>query len=126
MPQNTIDIRFESTLPSASLRNEVYMIMEVKNCDAAKTYWCECEINVKPPLSLSHDGGLDRGKTRIGIITPLSSRTKKVKIFAPPNNQSDSYHLGVIAYMYDEEGAISERLERREDVKCVIIDNMIR
>lgn len=83
-------------------------------------------MNVKPPLSLSHDGELNTGKTRVGMVGPSQSRSKKVKIFTRPNSTPGSYHLGVIAYMYDEDGAISERVEKKEDVECMLIDNMVR
>ena len=118
MPIVSIGMRFEPTILKAYARNEASMHITVKNTDATKTYWCECDVSVKAPLSLAHDKELNIGRSRIGILKPGGEREKELRIYTNPNNFPDEYALTVTAYVYDEDGAIAERTEQPGSVKC--------
>lgn len=108
---------FEPKVLRANSRNEAFLILTFNNNHSA-TYWCECDINVKPPLSLAHDTELNTGRTKVGILKPNGTINKKIRIFTRPGNFPDEYPLSITAYIYDEDGAISERLEKMETVLC--------
>lgn len=115
----SISSKLEPAQLKARKNNEAVMHLSVSNSDPAKTYWCECEISVKPPLSLAHDKELNMGRTRIGILKPNGSMEKPIKLYTRPNNYPDDYQVTITAYVYDEDGAIAERIEKPEYVKCV-------
>ncbi len=100
-------------------RNEATMSISLENLDVAKAYWCECEIAMKSPLSLAPDRELDAGKMRVGIVKPGESRAKQLKLYTRPSNFPDSYSVGITTFVYDEDGAIAERLEQLESIACV-------
>jgi hypothetical protein len=118
MPAVSIITRFEPQVLKAYTRNEVTMYVLSKNTDAEKTYWCECDITVKPPLSLAHDKELSIGRTRIGMLKPSGEKEKQIKLYTNSNNFPDEYKLTITAYMYDDDGAIAERLEQESVIKC--------
>lgn len=114
----SISTRFEPAVLKAYTKNEAAMHLSLKNADTAKTYWCECEISVKAPLSLAHDRDLNIGRTRVGILKPGDSKEKQVKLYTNSNNFPDEYSLSITAYVYDEDGAIAERVEQNGSIKC--------
>ena len=118
MPVVSISMRFEPAVLKAYARNEASVHIMLKNTDAAKTYWCECDILVKPPLSLAHDKELNIGRSRVGILKPGGERDKELRLYTSPNNFPDEYGLTVTAYVYDEDGAIAERTEQAGSIKC--------
>ncbi len=118
MPIANVETRFEPESLKANRRNEATMFMKVSTTDPQKVYWCECDISVSPPLSLAHDKDLDIGRTRVGILKPGSAIEKQVKLYTSPNNFPDHYPVKITAYLYDEDGAIAEREEQSETIKC--------
>ena len=113
-----IAAKFEPEALKANAKNEAYLVLTLSSSDNEKAYWCECDVNVKPPLSLAHDKELNGGRTKIGILKPGGTINKRIKLFTRPNNFPDDYSLTITAYVYDEDGVISERQEKRETVPC--------
>jgi hypothetical protein len=113
-----INAAFEPDTLKAYAKNEAFLVISVKNLHASSSYWCECDVLVKSPLSLAHDRELENGRTRIGIAKPGSSIEKKIKIFTRPNNFPDDYPVGIVAYVYEEDGTIGERIEHKAAVPC--------
>jgi hypothetical protein len=112
-----IKIDFEPKKLKAYSKNEAFMRVSVISNDE-NTYWCECDVMLSPPLSLSHDSELTTGRTRMGILKPSGTLSKPVRIYTKPNNFPDNYNVNVIAYIYDNDGAIAERVESRASVVC--------
>ena len=109
---------FEPQVLKAYTKNEVVMKIGMKNLDATRTFWCECDINVKNPLTLAHDKELNVGRTRIGILKPSGSLQKPIRMYTSANNFPDEYPISIVAYVYDEDGAIAERLEFGKSIRC--------
>ena len=118
MAKVSISTRFEPPVLKAYMKNEATLFLSLKNTDTEKAYWCECEISVKNPLSLAHDKELGAGRTRIGILKPSGSMEKPIKFFTNANNFPDEYNLGITAFVYDEDGAIAERVEQNGSIRC--------
>ena len=116
----TVDLstEFEPQVLKAYTKNEAVMKITMKSLDPSRTFWCECDINVKPPLTLAHDKELGLGRTRIGIIKPNGTIQKPIRLYTSPNNFPDEYPISIIAYVYDEDGAIAERLEFSKGIRC--------
>lgn len=117
MAKVEISARFEPEVLKAYSKNDATLIIIVKNLGGTP-YWCECDVNVKHPLSLAYDKELATGRTRVGILRPNGTIEKKIKIFTVPNNFPEDYQVSMTAYVYDEDGAIAERLEKSEAVPC--------
>jgi hypothetical protein len=118
MPAVSISARFEPDVLKAYTKNEATMYLSLKNVEGSKAYWCECEISVKAPLSLAHDKDLNIGRMRVGILAPGAAKEKQMKLYTNSNNFPDEYTLGITAYVYDEDGAIAERVEQSCSIKC--------
>ena len=80
--------------------------------------WCESEISVNSPLSLSFDSELARGKVRIGLLDPSQTVSKKINIYTRPNNFPDEYEVNLLFFIYDKDGAIFERIEQKVPIVC--------
>ncbi len=117
MPNTDIDIDFTPRQLRAFSRNEAHMTINVKNL-SANTYWCECEIMLMPPLSLANDSEMNSGRMRVGIIKPMGKMSKQVKVYTRPNNYPDDYKFSIVAFVYDEDGAIAERVEKKASIAC--------
>ncbi|MDE1871632.1 MAG: hypothetical protein KGI06_05345 [Candidatus Micrarchaeota archaeon] len=118
MPIVKVETRFEPKSLKANNRNEAVMYLSVSADENSKIYWCECDIVANSPLSLAHDKELSIGRTRVGILKPGSRLEKQIKLYTRPNNFPDSYPVSVTTYLYDEDGAIAERMEQNESIKC--------
>jgi hypothetical protein len=118
MPDANVETRFEPITLKANNRNEALMYILVSAKSPSKLYWCECDILVSPPLSLAHDKELNVGRSRVGILKPNGKIEKQIKLYTRPNNFPDSYPVKITTYLYDEDGAIVERLEQNENIKC--------
>ena len=118
MPVARVEARFEPSALKANKRNEATLLLTLSSTDSSKIYWCECDIVVNPPLSLAHDKELELGRTRIGILRPGKRIEKQVKIYSKPAVAMDNYPVNVTAYLYDEDGAIAERVESKQEIKC--------
>jgi hypothetical protein len=112
-----IQVEFSPPVMKAFWRNEVQMLVTFKNA-ASSTYWSECEIKVLSPLSLSPDSEMNTGRTRIGILKPFGSAKKTIRLYTRPNNYPDEYQFTITAFVYDEDGAIAERVERKAGIVC--------
>jgi hypothetical protein len=120
MPIAKIETRFEPMSLKANVKNEATINLSVKLTEGSGTYWCECDIIVKPPLSLAYDKELNIGRTRVGILKPNQKLEKQIKLYTRPNNIPDNYPVLVTLYLYDEDGAIAERMETSEPIKCEV------
>ena len=113
-----IGVKFEPEALRANTRNEAFLIISATNGSSTAPYWCECEVSVKSPLSLAVDRELEMGRTRIGIAIPGGLIEKKIKLFTRPNNFVDDYPISIVAYIYETDGAISERIEKKAFIQC--------
>ncbi len=113
-----VEAKFEPAALRANRRNESVMNLSVSIEDNPKDYWCQCEILLNPPLSLAPDKELKAGRIMMGILRPGRKIVKPVKLYTRPNNFPDSYPIGITAYLYDEDGAIAERVELNESILC--------
>ncbi len=113
-----IGVKFEPDILRANAKNEAFLIISATNGSSSAPYWCECEVSVKSPLSLAMDRELDIGRTRIGISMPGCSIEKKIKLFTRPNNFVDDYPVSIVAYVYEADGAIAERVEKKAFIPC--------
>jgi hypothetical protein len=82
----------------------------------AQPHWCECDIEVKAPVSLAPDKELPFGRTRVGIVSAAHPISKPVKIYTDHAVVDGDYRIGITAYLYDEDGAISVRKEVAESI----------
>jgi hypothetical protein len=116
-----VDIKVELTPSSlkAFARNEAQLNIVFTSQNATNIYWSECEVVVKPPLSLAHDSEMNLGRTRMGLLKPLGSVSKSVKLYTRPSNYPDEYAFSIIAYLYDDDGAIAERVEKSVTIPCI-------
>ncbi len=114
-----ISATFEPKDLKAYAKNEIVMTLRLENTDQDKPYWCECDIRVARPLSFEHDGELLQGRTRIGILQPHGVKEKQVRLYTGTNSVPDEYALDMTAYAYDEDGAVSDRIESRSIIRCV-------
>ena len=102
------------------------MFLSVSISESQKDYWCQCDILVNSPLSLGHDKELNAGRTMIGILRPDRRLEKQIKLYTRPNNFPDSYDINITAYLYDEDGAIAERLVQVEKIVCEVDDKELQ
>ncbi|MGC8651760.1 MAG: hypothetical protein ACP5UH_00705 [Candidatus Micrarchaeia archaeon] len=114
-----ITSQVEPPILKAYSKNEALLRLSFENEDSSKLLWCESEVHVSSPLSLAPDTELSIGKTRIGILKPHSRIDKQVKLYTMANNFPDDYKFSIVLYAYDEEGAIAERAEHTNTVRCV-------
>jgi hypothetical protein len=109
---------FEPDSLRAFMKNEFKMRLTFKNIDKEHTYWCESDVIAKAPLSLAHDMPLETGRIRIGILKPESEISKVVNLYTLPNNFPDDYKIKFTVYLYDDDGAIHERVEETSSIEC--------
>ncbi len=113
-----VETKFEPNVLKAKKRNEATLFLSLSAADGQRIYWCECDIVVNSPLSLAHDKELNLGRTRIGILKQDRKIEKQVKLYTSPATLPDNYPVNITAYLYDEDGAIAERVELRQNIKC--------
>ncbi|MCL4363369.1 hypothetical protein M1439_02895 [Candidatus Marsarchaeota archaeon] len=118
MSDLSVSAKFIPEKLKAYAKNDVTMVISLNNASKTNHYWCECDVNVKSPLSLAHDRELDTGRTRMGIAHPESKIEKHIKVYTRPNNFPDDYTIKITAYVYDQDGAISERIELPVKIEC--------
>lgn len=112
-----ISVQFEPKTLKAYSRNTAQMDITVSNT-TDNTYWSECEIHLQSPLSLAMDSELNSARTRIGILKPNSGAKKAVNLYTRPQNYPDEYPLTIVVYIYDGDGAIAERMEKKVAIHC--------
>ncbi len=108
-----IKLDFAPKAFSSGARNELIMTISISSGDA-QPHWCECDIEVKAPVSLAPDKELTFGRTRVGIVSTARQISKPVKIYTTNAVVDGDYTIEIIAYLYDEDGAISVRKEVAE------------
>lgn len=117
----TVKMRFDPDVLERNKATEVNMTLDFSAPNAKRQYWCECEVAVRAPLSLSHDAYLEKGKNRVGILGPgRKTISKQIKLFAAPAMSSNDYLVTVTTYLYDDEGIIAERHDTSEVIKCAV------
>ena len=115
----SVKIKFDPEIVDRRKAGEINMELEFTAPDAKKEYWCECDVVVRAPLSLSHDAFLEKGRNRVGILGPARKTiTKQVKLFSSPAMSSNDYLVTITTYLYDEEGTIAGRYDSSEVIKC--------
>ena len=121
--ESTVKINFDPAILDRRKANEINMSLEFNAPNIDKEYWCECDVAVRAPLSLSHDVFLEKGRTRVGIISPgRKTILKHVKLFSSPAMSSNDYLVTITTYLYDEEGTIADRRDSSEIIKCGVMD----
>ena len=113
-----LKVNFDPMELKQNSKNEFFLILDFSNINDKLNFWCECDVIVKHPLSLAHDKMLDIGRTRVGIIGPNENIEKRIKVYTRPNNYPGEYELSLTAYLYDREGIIAERIDRKDTVIC--------
>lgn len=113
-----LETRFEPAVLKANKKNEATLHLTVISDGNSGNYWCECDISVMTPLSLAPDKELEAGRTRVGILRPNKKIEKQIKLYTRPNNFPDNYPVKITVYIYDEDGAIAERFEQSDIIKC--------
>ncbi|MEM0154210.1 MAG: hypothetical protein QW814_00020 [Methanothrix sp.] len=116
----TVELKtsFEPKLLKAFMKNEFKMKVEFRNSNPERMYWCESDIIAKAPLSLAHDMPMENGRIRVGLLKPNSTMNKVVNLYTLPNNFPDNYRINFVVYLYDEDGAISDRIEETASIEC--------
>ncbi|MDE1856787.1 MAG: hypothetical protein KGH98_01745 [Candidatus Micrarchaeota archaeon] len=113
-----IDTVFSPDTIKAYTKNEVSMTIRITSGDKERSHWCECEVKANPPLSLARDAELGLGKAKVGIVKPSGSIEKRINLYTKNNNYPDEYSLKITAFIYDEDGAIAERIEQNASIQC--------
>ncbi|MDE1827572.1 MAG: hypothetical protein KGH65_00195 [Candidatus Micrarchaeota archaeon] len=117
MPEITVALALNSDRLRAFTYNEIELKLSVATLDA-EPYWVECVYEVPHPLSLAPDKSLLTAKSLIGILQKAQPREKRVKIYASNEVYPSTYTLKVTLYLYDKDGAISERKEYAKEIEC--------
>ncbi|MCL4381011.1 MAG: hypothetical protein M1331_03060 [Candidatus Marsarchaeota archaeon] len=117
MTSTIVSVNIEPAMLKAYSKNEAMLHINVAS-KSDQILWCESEISVNSPLSLSFDSELAKGKIRIGIVEPHHAISKKVNIYTRPNNFPDEYEINLLLFIYDRDGAIFERIEQKVPVIC--------
>jgi hypothetical protein len=118
MAISNVILEFEPKSLTGSRKNEITMRLRVSAPSGGNHYWCECDITANAPLSLAHDKDLHTGRTRVGIISPVKSIEKQVKLYTNPAIRAMDYMVSVTTYLYDEDGAIADRHDTSTVIKC--------
>ncbi len=117
MTSTIVSVNIEPSTLKAYSKNEAVLNITVTSQND-QVLWCESEISVNSPLSLSFDSELARGKVRVGIVEPNQTISKKINIYTRPNNFPDEYEVSLLFFIYDRDGAIFERIEQKVPVVC--------
>lgn len=84
-------------------------------------YWAEAVYEVPSPLSLAPDKALQSAKSLVGILQNSETRQKRVKIYAGNETYPEIYKIKITIFLYDNDGAISERKEYVKEIECADI-----
>ncbi|MCX6778599.1 MAG: hypothetical protein NT157_07030 [Candidatus Micrarchaeota archaeon] len=98
-------------------RNEVELTVGVEN-NSHGSVWTECDVIVPDPVSLAPDKPLQRGRLRIGIITPNETRQGRCKIYSGPKSYPGIYDIKLVIYGFGKDGAIEKREEKSFELRC--------
>lgn len=117
MPQLTVKLE---VLPQR-IKPFTFNEMEVKillNTSETEPYWVECVFEAPAPLSLAPDKILMSGKSLVGILEKGVDKERRVKLFAQNDVYPDTYRIKSTLYIYDKDGAISERKDYYVELEC--------
>lgn len=117
MPEITATLSLTVEKIKAFTYNEIELNLAISTKDQ-EPYWLEAVYEVPAPLSLAPDKSLLTAKTLIGILEKEETRQKRAKIYAGNDAYPEIYKLKVTLYIYDKDGAISERKEYVKEVEC--------
>ncbi len=117
MPQIQSQIQVAPEYMKPFVFNEVEMKI-VLGSNSSDLCWVEGTVEVPDPLSLAPDRNLGKGKMLFGILRDGIVREKRVKIFAKGDVYPNIYTIKITLFIYDETGAISDRVEIRKDIEC--------
>ncbi|MCL5433487.1 MAG: hypothetical protein M1538_00725 [Candidatus Marsarchaeota archaeon] len=120
-----VDVDLNPSKIKPFTKSEIMLNIKLKNNTLQDLYWGECDIVVASPLSLANDIELNTGRLRVGIIKSSSEMSKQAKLYTRPNNYPDEYKFKIIAYFYDVDGAIAERVEKNISIMCIEEKNSI-
>ncbi len=117
MPQIQSQIQIMPEHMKAFAFNEAEMKITLST-NGTNACWVEATVAVPKPLSLAPDRALETGKMLFGILGNGAEREKKVKIFAKGDVYPNIYNVKITLFVYDESGAISERMEINKEIEC--------
>jgi hypothetical protein len=112
-----ISYKFSPIRLTAFMRNEVEMDVSVEN-RTKEPCWVEADVNVPKAISLAPDRELATGRLRIGIIKPNEILSKKVRIYGGASSYPELYQIRIIAFAFGKDGTITERAERKAELRC--------
>jgi len=112
-----ISPRFYPIRLNAYMRNEVELSIELENT-GGESYWTECDVILPEALSLARDRELRMGRIRVGIINSKEILTGKCKIYADATSYPELYPIKIIAYGFGKDGSISQREEKKAELRC--------
>jgi len=117
MPEFATTLSLTSEKIKAFTYNEFEMNLAIIT-DDAEPYWVEALYEVPVPLTLAPDKSLVTAKGLIGILQKGEKREKRVKIYTSSDVYPNIYKIKVTLYIYDKDGAISERKEYTKELEC--------
>ncbi|MEM3841383.1 MAG: hypothetical protein QXN59_01665 [Candidatus Micrarchaeaceae archaeon] len=117
MPDIQVDINFEPKKLAAGKRENGEIVINLTNVSKESIFWCECDVHMDNQFSLAIDRDLTEGRTRIGIIKPGSSSSKRVRFYTKHGSVPGNYKVSVTSYAYGEDGAIAERSDIAKEIE---------
>ncbi len=113
--QSQIQIIPEHLRPFVFNEAELHITLSTNSVSSC---WVEATVTVPRPLSLAPDRDLETGKMLFGILGQGKSQEKRVKVFAKGDIYPNIYDVKITLFVYDENGAISERMEISKEIEC--------
>ncbi len=118
LERKDIEIAFLPEKLKSSQKNEVLATVKLSN-NSDKYCWYEFDVNLNSPLSLTYDQELDKGRFRVGILEPKTTKNKEFKIFTMDNPGPGIHKINFTIYVYDGDAAISDRLDYEVGIESV-------
>ena len=117
MPEINVSLDASTNEIKAFTFNEFEVRLSLSTKDA-DPYWVESVFEVPQPLSLAPDKPLYTGKSPIGILEKQTVKEKRVKVWAGNDVYPNTYKIKVTLFIYDKDGAITERKEYFKELEC--------
>ncbi len=112
-----LDLKVHPDVIFAYNQNHVELVIQVNNKNEHNC-WVEADILVPERLSLSPDNSLRKGRIRIGIIDGKQYIRKATRVYASTYTNPQMYRCKIVAYVYNKDGIIQNRLEKPVDIRC--------
>ncbi|MCC7552325.1 hypothetical protein KO317_01505 [Candidatus Micrarchaeota archaeon] len=106
----------------AYTQNDVEIEVTIQN-NTEDIYWTECDVELPEAISLSKDKKLIKGRSRVGIVGPDASVTKRIKIYGRESSYPDLYTIKLTAYGFDQEGKIQTHSNKSVKLRCEKLDH---